>query len=361
MKRILISAGLCIAIVLLGIAVIGLAAFVGRDTALDAKAANLNNGRELPNVKVRVLQSELFEDRLLLTGSLAPWEDVTLSAEASGEIEWQGVQEGDPVSGGQELFRINTEVLDAALAQAQAQHTLASQEYARLSRLVERGAGSQQELDAARANLDVAAAVLRNAQIALSRSFIKAPFDGVVDTIYLKQAEFADKGQPLVRIVQVGQVKLKVGIPERDIHYFDAGDSVEIQFDGLPGLPFAGCIERIATTADMNTHTFTTEIVLDNPEGILRPGMIARASLVRRTFDEAILIPIFASILLDEQRYAYVIYEGKAQLRPIHVGLVQGESVQVLSGLSPGERLIVTGQYQVRPDEPVRVTEVLTE
>jgi len=186
---------------------------------------------------------------------------------------------------------------------------------------------------------------------------VHAPFAGVVDRLLMEKGEFVDIGTALARLVQVHKVKVCVGIPERDIRHFASGDLVRVVFDALPDQEFEGRIHRIATTADMVTHTFDAEIELDNPEGHLKPGMMARASLMRNKHPDSIVIPIFASVLLDEDRYVFVVEDGKARLRKIKVGIVQGSSVQVTSGLSEGELLVVAGQYDARDGEPVQVTE----
>jgi len=103
------------------------------------------------------------------------------------------------------------------------------------------------------------------------------------------------------------------------------------------------------------TRTFLTEIEIDNPDGALRPGMIARADMVRNTFRDAIQVPIFAAVLVDDQRYVFVEEEGVARLRPVEAGVIQGNMAQVTKGLSPGEHLIISGQYDVRDGEPVNV------
>jgi membrane fusion protein (multidrug efflux system) len=87
--------------------------------------------------------------------------------------------------------------------------------------------------------------------------------------------------------------------------------------------------------------------------------MIARANLVRQTYPGAIVVPIFATVLLDDQRFVMVERDGIAEVRPVEAGVVQGSMVQITKGVSPGDRLIVVGHKDVRPGERVNVTETL--
>ncbi len=356
MKKALISLGVCVAIVAAG-TVIVLMPRLGRQEA--SASDTTDQAERVPNVKVKVLEAQELRDRLTLTGTVYPWEDVTIAAETAGPIDWKGVDSGDSVTKGQELFRIDSEALQAALEEAEARARLSTQEFERIQRLRQRGASTQQDEDNAVASRDVASASLRATRIQVDKSTITSPFDGVVDRVFQEKDEFVDPGKPLVRLVQLQKVKVKVGIPERDIPYFTVGDKVPVKLDAYPGRAFDGTIETITPTADLTTHTFTTEIALDNPDGCLKPGMIARTELTRKVYPEAIVIPIFSAMLLDDRRYVFLEEDGVAQLRPIEIGVVQGDTVQITEGLAPGDRLIVVGQRDVRPGEPVKVQETV--
>ncbi len=347
----------CVAIVAIGAAVAAVGTKIRAAQAEKRKEAGKAEAA-LPRVKVRVMKPVLVEDRLELTGSVEPWEDLKISAELPGRIEWQGRDEGEPVKAGEELFRIDTRTIQTQLDQAQAQLTLAEQEFTRAKGLLDKGAAARRDYDAALSGRDVAQAAVRTARVALDKSTVKAPIDGVVDSVFRKQDEFIDMGAPLVRIVQVNRVKLVVGIPERDIPHFAVGDTVVVRADALHDRTFEGRIYRIATTAEQATHTFAAEIELANADGALKPGMIARATLVRERFPDSFLAPIFATLPLDDQRFVFVEKDGVADLRAIEIGVLQGSNVQIKSGVNAGDRLVVTGQRDVRPGEKVDVAEV---
>lgn len=356
MKTVL-SFMLCLAIMGLG------AGVVVTVNALWPKETVLASAEDRPrvNVHVKVLQPEQVEDVLLLTGRIDPWEERVISAEVAGKVEWQGIEEGDVFARGQEILKIDTAWYVAAHEQAQAQSELAAQELERMQGLKRGGVSSPQDLDRAVTQKKVASSDVVASSTQLEKAVVRAPMAGVVDKLHIKKNEWADRGQPLVRLVQVDKVKAIIGIPERDVSRLTVGDLVAITLDALPGASFQGKIFRIATSADRLTRTFNTEVELDNAERLLKPGMTVRARFVRDTFPDAIAVPIFSVISVENQRFAAIEENGVARVRPIEVGILQGDRVQVTQGLQAGERLIVAGQHDVHDGEPVNVMEVRPE
>jgi len=361
-KKALISVVLCVGIIALGtVAVFAAKTFHNAAEAASRKQLEDSKVEKAPNVKVRVVKPVTFEDRLILTGSVEPWEEVSLSAEVAGKIEWQGVEEGDPAARGQELVKIDTDAIRVELEQAQAREKLAAQELNRIEGLRKDGITSPQDLDQAVTQRDVASATVRALELQLAKSVVRAPFDGIVDQLANEEAEFVDRGAPLVKLVQVHKVKVQVGIPERDIPFFEVGEPVTVSLDALPGQEFEGAIYRIATTASTSTRTFVTEVELDNIAGVLRAGMVARVRLVRKSYPDAITVPIFSVLSLENKYIVYVEENGIAQPREVEVGIFQDDVVHIPRGLSPGDRVIVVGQREVRPGDPVRVMEETAE
>lgn len=326
-------------------------------TTKAAPVAVIEKPDTTPRVAVETLEPKEVRDLLYLVGVSEPWEAVTVSAEVTGKIEWQGVDDGDRAVKDQEIIRINTTSLQARLDQVRADHKLAVQEFERVTELRERGISSSQEFDRASMNRDGTAAMLKMAEIEFNHSVIKSEFDGIVDRAYNETGEYVSVGKPLVRLVQVDKLKVLVGVPERDVPRFKTGDTVQLRFDALPGRIIQGKIYRIATTAEPATRTFVTEIEVDNAEGILKPGMIARVALVRALYPDAITVPMFTLLSRSEGRYVFVEQDGKASLRPVEVGFFQEGDVLVTKGLAAGDRLIVMGQRTLNDGDTVIVAE----
>ncbi len=346
----------------LSLVIIGALALVGGGIIAGVWAAQLAKPEKViekpdttPAVTVQVVEAKRVEDRFYLTGLAEAWEAVTISAEISGQIEWQGIEEGDAVAAGQEILRISTTSIQARLDQARAEHKLSEQELARVRELRDRGISSPQEQDRASANRDAAAARLRLAEIDFAHSVIKPELSGVMDRIYNEAGEFVTVGKPLARVVQIDKLKLLVGIPERDVSRFKPGDTVMVRFDSAPDDTFEAKIFRIATTAEPATRTFRTEIEVANTQCVLKPGMIARVGLVREVFEQGITVPMFSVLSRPEGRFVFVEEDGKAVMRPVEVGFFQDGQVLITRGLGAGDQLISVGQRSLRDGESVRV------
>lgn len=355
MKKTFVTIALCVAIVASGVGI----AYVARAIRSPEVLAAVPQNRRLSNVAVRVLKTGPVNDIVILTGSAEAWETVTLSSETTGKIEWLSVEAGDVVKKGDELVRINTTGIRARLAHARAQFKLAQQELARIQRLRKGGVSSPQELDRALLNKEAALSSLRLNEIVLAQSSITAPIDGVADEVYKKVGEFAGVGTTLLRIVQVRRIKIILGMPERNVPHFDSGNPVRITIDAFPGKTFEGHIHRIATTADAETRTFATEVEVDNADGLLKPGMIARAVLIKKSYLEAITVPLFSVMSDGAERYVFVESESTAHRRPIEAGFFRGDFIYVAQGLKAGDRLIVTGQRELTDGQGVKVRKVI--
>ena len=352
MKRSIPNLAVCIGIILAGTATTSAVVMARR-----APEKVEVESRKITNVTVQVLREKIVQDSFTVTGSLEPWKEVLLSAETSGKIECQEVEAGDRVEAGQELLKIDRASAEIRLKQARARYNLSLLELERMQQLQKGGLGTSQRMDQVQLDRDLAHADMQAREVEFRSSVVIAPFDGVVDDIYKEQEEFVSVGTPLLRLIQVHKVKMLVGIADQDILYFSVGDPVNVRVDAYKDRVFSGKIERIAGRADMSTHTFETEIELDNPERELKPGMIARATLVRTNYPNSITVPIFSIIREKNTSYVFVEEEGTAQMRSVTVGFYQGNFAQIMEGLEVGEHLIVAGHRNLRHNGLVRVRE----
>lgn len=334
-------------------------AMVGMTLRSRPSDAGIVNEKKPLNVKVQVLRSTTIEDELKLIGTVEPWEDIILSAKTMGEIEWQGVEEGQFVEAGQELMRIDIAPTLVSLAQSQAQYKLSVRELERFDQMREEGISSPQDRDRALLDFEVAWTNMRAAEIKLEDGLVKAKFSGVIDMLYQEEGEYVKTGAELIRLVQLDKVKLVVGIPERDVVHFAKGDPVTVRLDAFPGATFSGTVFRIAATAEKSTHTFATEIALENPRGNLKPGMIAEARFVRQSFPDSIMVPLFSLLSTDTGRHTFVEDNGEARIQPVEIGFLRGNLVHITEGLEDGDRLIVVGHRDLRDGDLIDVRELI--
>jgi len=323
----------------------------------------------VPAVNVSVLpvtsQPRLL-DTFDLHGVVEPDRVVSVAAEVDGRIERIDCQQGQRVKTGQELLRLNTDLLQAEYDRDRAQMEYDRREYERMPDAHARGAATATELDRARTKQATSKAAFALADARLKRSVIGVPIDGILDDLLVEVGEYVHSGQAVAKLVDIDRVKVVVQVPERDVPFLSIGQTEQIFLDNPGTAPRAGEVTFISELADERTHTSRVEITVDNPQHSadgpkttrhLRTGRIVRVRLTRRALDNVIMIPLRAVIPLETEQAVYVVVDGKAERRKVVLGIIKGWDVQVVSGLSPGDRLIVAGHRYVAPGQPVREVE----
>ena len=306
-------------------------------------------------VSVVAVEPSLIRDILVLPGESEAWQDVRVAADTAGRIEWIGPKEGDPVEAGQLLAKIDVSALKASLARAQANLELCDELCKRRLKLYERKIIPKEELDRSLTEKSVAESNLQQAKVEYERGFPKAPISGLVNYLYVDEGEFVDRGKPVADLVNIDKIKINVNIPELDVRYLEVGQPASVRIDAFPERELSGMIDFIAFKADPATKTFPVRVLVDNPDHHIRPGMIARVVFLRRIISNALVAPLFALIDKSGERIVYVEKDGVVQARTVAVGVIEGDRIQIIKGLSIGDHLIVSGHTEVEEGMKVEV------
>ena len=319
--------------------------------ASEAPAVNVN-------VQTVVAEPELA-DTFELPAVVEPNRVVTVAAEVSGRIEDIGPEKGDVVRAGDLLIQLNADLLRPQFDSAKAQFDFDEIQYKRTANLVEENATTQRDLDSATAQLAASKARVEEIRARLDRTRILAPIAGVLDELLVEQGEYVDPGNRVAQLVETDPVKVVVEVPERDLAFFVPRDKAEVVTE-TRGIEkrLVGQIEFISELADPQTRSTRMEVLLENKERLLRSGQIVRVRLTRRVLKDAILIPLLAVIPMEDGMAVYVVNSAQAERRDIRLGAIKGDRVQVLSGLKPGDQLIVAGHRFVAPGQKVNVVPV---
>jgi len=311
------------------------------------------------NVVVRKLESSMLTERIQLSGRLEPWVAVNVSTELGGAVELVGFDKGRYVQKGQVLARVGTDLHEAAVQEAEASVTRAQATFDKASRLFERQAVPRQDLIDATGDLDVRKAQLTQSRLRLQRSIITAPISGIAVSRDIEPGEVLAPGSPITVLQRVDRLKAVIGIPESDIPLFEVGGSATLEFEAYPDRSFDGRITFIGPATTGASRTFPAELAVENGDGALRPGMIASASMVRRVFEHAVVVPRDAVHERDVGTVAVVIEGERAQVRRVELGASEGNDVMIDSGLGEGDWLVIEGQRGLVDGELVRLVEKL--
>jgi membrane fusion protein (multidrug efflux system) len=320
-------------------------------------ATTENNSNQAPVIPVSIMDVKPapMRDVILLPGTTEAWQDVQVSADTAGRIEWVGPREGERVNKGDLLVKIDVSALKAALDHAEAQFKLAEDLYQRRRRLFERKIIAKEELDQSETQRTLAATDYEQIKVKYEHGFPRSPINGVINYLYVDAGEFIDTGKPLADIVNIDRIKINVQVPELDIRFVRKGQTTPVKIDAFPEKELTGVVDFVAFKADPATKTFLVRTIIDNPAGDIRPGMIARVVFVRRLIPDALVAPLFALVDKGGERLVFVEKDGVAHARTVSIGVIEDDRVQITSGLSPGDHLIVKGQTEVEDGMKVSV------
>ncbi|MFZ9886278.1 MAG: efflux RND transporter periplasmic adaptor subunit [Myxococcota bacterium] len=307
-------------------------------------------------VHLATLESSGFDDTLTLLGRVEAKERMRVTAEAPGRIEALPFAEGEPVKQGQTLARINARMAEAQAKQAEAQLALAKATLTRTKALAEKQLAAQAELDMAEAQAAQAEAAHELTLANLEKAVIHAAISGVATNVVAQKGEVANPGVMLLEVVQLDQVKVIVDVPERDVPMLTKGGAVALEVEAFPERKFTGTLTQVALVANGATRTFPAEILVDNKDGALRPGMLARVQLTRQQLQGVVVVPRDAVLDEADGKAVYVAEAGVAQRRVVELGATRGRFTVVTAGLKTGEQLIVLGHRQAVEGQRVQVT-----
>ncbi|SEI52744.1 membrane fusion protein, multidrug efflux system [Allopseudospirillum japonicum] len=302
----------------------------------------------MPVEAVKLAPSHLVRD-LDTIGNLVANEKVVIRSEVQGRIQSLHFTEGQTVTQGDVLIRLDAAIQQAELAQAQASETLSRVDYKRASELLSKRVGSETDRDSALSQLRIDQAKVTLAQERLAKMTLKAPFDGVLGLRQVSPGDLVSAGQDLVTLVDLDPIKVEFRVPERFFAEMAVGQSVELHLDALPGRRFTGEIYALDPQLDQDGRSLLVRAQLPNPDGELLPGLFTRVRVLLAEVPDALLIPEEALVPQGRKQLVMRLVEGVVEIVPVQIGQrVQGQ-VEVTSGLNAGDIVVTAGQLKLRP------------
>ncbi|RIK79750.1 hypothetical protein DCC62_05055 [candidate division KSB1 bacterium] len=326
-----------------------------------AELANASNGHnEMQPVPVRVqeLKPVHFDATLQVAGVVKAFEDVYLSPEEGGVIQEWRAQKGEYVKKGELIAVLKDEVLRASYAAADAQYKLAELNYEKQEKIFTEQSISEIQYKSAEYNRDAAKAQAELMKARWERTQIRSPINGVLDDRLVDEGEFAPPAAPMAHIVNTNVVKILAELPEMHAGSVTPGTRVTVTLDAVPGDTLTGKISFVGKTVSPTNRALPVEIYLDNRAGKLKPEMVAKVRVILASKDNALLLSENTVLQVDRDKLiVYVENGGTAQERLVKLGGRQGNLVEIVSGLSPGERVIVSGFQRLVNGSPVILNE----
>ncbi|MDH3647520.1 MAG: efflux RND transporter periplasmic adaptor subunit [Gammaproteobacteria bacterium] len=289
------------------------------------------------------------------TAALEVDAEADVSSKVAGEIIELLVEEGDSVTSGQVLARLDGERLRLELERQRANVRRLEQDYRRNVELHDKGLVSAGAFEGMKYELESLRAALRLAQLELGYTEIKAPFDGIIAERYVKRGNTITISQALFKITDLDPLLAYLHVPEKEFNKLKAGQQAVVEADALTGQMYSGEIARISPVVDADTGTFKVTVEVVDAAGDLKPGMFGRVSVIYDTRDNSMLVPRSALVDTDSDAAVFIVEDGVARRRPVIVGYSSGANVEVLDGLSGQEQVVVIGQNTIKDGGKVRV------
>ncbi|ATW25955.1 efflux RND transporter periplasmic adaptor subunit [Candidatus Formimonas warabiya] len=302
-----------------------------------------------------------------VNGKIAPNKEVSIIPKTPGKVAEVNFQVGDRVHQGDILIRLDSTELQAQLKQAKAGLALAKANYQnaltnleRVKSLYEQGAVSKQQLDdaqtqAAVGSTDSASASVQLIEAQLANTVIKSPVDGIVSARNIEVGEIAGQSA-VMTIVDIEKVKVETNVTEAEVNKLSLGQKLDVRVSAVGDQPFSGTIRTISPAADSQVSTFPISVEILNPQHQLKPGMFAEIKLALETKKGVPVIPKQAVIDSGDMKYVFVIKDKKAIQTEIKTGVEDDTRVEVVSGLTAGDAIVLTGQNKLQNETPVTLS-----
>ena len=262
------------------------------------------------------------------------------------------VEVGDYVVKGQVLAEMDRYQLEQLELQIQNDEV----EYARLKGLYEEGGVSQSDFEAAELGYKVRKT---NYQNLLENTILRSPINGFVTARNFDKGDMFSMSAPLFTVQQVIPVKLLVGISESEYTKVKKGDTVSLTVDALPGRSFTGKVNRLYPTINAATHTFNAEVLVQNADRALRPGMFARVKVVFGT-NHRVVLPDQCIVKQEGtgQKFVYLLnLDNTVSYVPVTLGRHIGTEYEVIDGVNEGDTVVRKGQSTLKDGIKVLVIE----
>ncbi len=317
---------------------------------------------------IRIAEAGEISGRAL-PGRAQAVEEVNLSFDVPGTILERPVNVGNEIKQGQTLARLDARDYQNQLNASKAARDRARANFERIEIAATSGAVSRQDLDDARAQLEVRQAEVAIKQKAVEDTTITAPRDGTISATYVEAFTAVQAKEPIVRLLDASSIEMIVQVPENLISQAPNVDEASVEFDAFPGRTVSARIKEIGNEASLTTRTYPVKLIMDQPEDFkIVPGMAGKARAVSQRGNVArasgFQVPVAAVFTSNEvelagRSYVWVVDEANntVQRREVSTGALTQFGITVRSGLSAGELVVISGVNSLQESQEIRPVE----
>lgn len=323
----------------------------------DAPPEAENTEEETPPIPVETSAPVRGDVYAMYTGTapIEAYAEADVIAKVAGEVRELLVEEGDEVSKGQVLARLDGDRLRLELNESEAKLRKLQRDYERNIDLKAKGLISDGDFEKIKYEMEALEAAFNLASLELDYTQIRAPIDGVVAERFIKLGNTISEGDALFRVTSLDPLVAYLHVPEREYRHIDPGQPVGIEIDALAGERIAAAVSRVSPVVDPQTGTFKITVEIVDTERRIKPGMFGRIGVIYDMHENALQVP--RSAIIEDQGAAsvFVVEGDRAVRRPVVTGYGNRGMVEINSGLRDGEQVVTVGQASLKNDSRVTV------
>ena len=313
-------------------------------------------------VKVETVKQGDISAYILKNTTLEAERWVDVRARRSGQVIAISKEEGDPVREGTVMARLDADAAQISVAQREVAYQEAKQRYEREDALFQRNLGSKQSYENAKTQFESAKAQLEQAKLDLSYTAIRSPIQGIMTLRNIEVGNMVTNNQVVASVAKFDPLLARIQVTEKDFGKITVGQTARITVEAAPEREFTGTVKMISPVVDPESGTVKVTVEIPRTDkSLLRPGMFASVYIITETRRNTLVIPKKALVLEGEGNQVFTFEtdpesgRGQAQRRRIEIGFTDSDRLEILNGLSQGERVITVGQEGLRPGSPVRL------
>ena len=342
---------------IIGVAVVAAMVLLlaGNKKTMKEEAASVAAAGSEEVVMTCTVEETEFNRSFTSNGIAQALNELNFVSEISGRVVSVFVNKGSRVAKGTALLKIDDELLEADYKAAKAAYDALAKDEERFTRSYEAGGVTSQQLDNIRTQLVAAESRLTVSRWKYENATVKAPISGTVNNRFVEPGALIAPNVPLFEIVDDSRLKVICNVPESRVRRLSKGQKVSASSSDAAGSSFTGTIRRIGIKTDRGLN-YPVEILLDRSEN-LHVGMYLQVAFDATEDQKGILIPRKAVVGSVLSANVYVVNDGKASVRPVKLGDMVGDNIEILEGLEPGEEIVVAGLMNISDGSAVRVVE----
>lgn len=327
------------------------------------KVIEKKNPRDKKEVLITTMTAKdtVFNHFIELQGNVQTKQNVLIYPEYQGTLSRVFVKEGQRVSKGQTLARIDDGGLSSQVAQVESQAALAQTTFERQKRLWDQKIGSEMQYLQAKTQFESSQNMVNQMKSQLGKTMVKAPFSGVIDQVITDQGTVVSPGVALFRIVNLDNMYVAAEVPESYLPTVTKGKKVKVVFPVL-GEAIEATVRQTGNYIKPSNRSFAIEVDVPNKKGNVKPNLSARLSINDYTQENAILIPLnVINENADGEQFVYTAFAKAedssliAKQKIITTGKTQGDRIEILSGIEVGDKIIVEGARSVKDNQAVKI------